>query len=78
MRLEPHVSGSQPTRPGAGKLYRGSRKRIRRLKWQEHTPVDLWTLAALTLVMSLVLISWLSTHAAGDHHHSTETLIGSR
>jgi len=35
-------SGSQLGRPGAGKTYEGLAKRLRHIKWYEHTPVEFW------------------------------------
>jgi type II secretory pathway component PulM len=65
-------------RPGAGKVYRGSRKRLRRLKWREHTPAEFWILVVIVIVMLLVVIPWLINHPPAEHHHETDATLGSR
>jgi uncharacterized iron-regulated membrane protein len=56
-------------RAGAGSVYRGSRKRVRRLKWQEHTSVEFWIFVILMLIMLFVGIPWLIRHPPETHHH---------
>jgi hypothetical protein len=53
------MSGAGPDlgMPGRAKVYRGSRKRLRRIKWYEHTPVEVWILVVLLLVVLCVVIS---------------------
>ncbi len=53
-----HLSHSGLGRPGAGKTYRGSRKRLRRITWSEHTPVEFWIYVVLLLVVLLIVIPW--------------------
>ena len=65
-----------PGRPGAGKTYRGSRKRLRRIKWQEHTPVEFWIYLVLMLVALLIVIPWLIKHPPPEHHHGTDAIVG--
>jgi hypothetical protein len=61
--LYPHINGTRP-----GKVYRGSRKRIQRIKWRENTSVEFWILVILLLFMLLVAIPWLIKHPI-EHHH---------
>jgi hypothetical protein len=42
------------------KRYRGSPRRVRRLDWREHTPRDIWILAALTVCAALLALAWLN------------------
>jgi hypothetical protein len=60
------TSGPHAARPGAGKVYRGSRKRLKRVKWRENTPIEFWVLVALLLVALFVIIPWMIRHT---HHH---------
>jgi H+/Cl- antiporter ClcA len=73
-----HLSHSGPHlgRPGAGKTYRGSRKRLRRIKWYEHTPVEFWIYLVLLLVVLLIVIPWLIKHPPPEHHHGTDAIVG--
>ena len=68
---QPRVSGAGPhfARAGAGRVYRGSAKRIRRIKWRDHTPREFVVLVILGVAMVLVLISWLIMHPDTGHHH---------
>jgi hypothetical protein len=67
-----HVVGEGPhaARPGAGKSYRGSRKRVQRIKWRENTPVELWIVVALILFTLFVGVPWLVKHPPADLHHN--------
>jgi hypothetical protein len=71
-----HVSGEGPHagRPGVGKVYRGSRKRVRRIKWWENTSVELWIFVVLMLFMLFVGIAWMIGHPPADHDHQRSEL----
>jgi hypothetical protein len=61
-------SGSGP-RAGAGKVDRGSRKRVRRIKLWENTSVEFWIFVVFMLVMLFVGVPWLIKHPPEVHHH---------
>lgn len=65
--LHHYGSGIGP-RAGAGKVYRGSRKRARRIKWLENTSVEFWIFVVVMLVMLFVGVPWLIQHPPTDHH----------
>jgi len=69
-------SGLHLLGPGAGKTYRGSRKRLRRIKWHEYTPVEFWIYLVLLLVALLIVIPWLIKHPPSGHHHGTDAIVG--
>jgi hypothetical protein len=52
-----------------GKIYRGSRRRLRRIKWHEHTPTEFWIFVGPVIVMLIVLILWLTKHPPAEAHH---------
>jgi hypothetical protein len=58
----------------AGRTYRGSSKRVRRIRWQDHTPPSLVAFMAAGLAMIVLLISWLVTHPQAVHHHTAEII----
>ena len=60
------VSNPRTARTGAGKVYRGSNKRVRRIKWRANTPVGLRILTALLIVALAAMMSWLIRHP--PHH----------
>ena len=53
---------------GAGKVYRGSRKRVRRIKWWENSPLEFWIFVVLILFMLFVGVPWLIKHPPTDYH----------
>jgi hypothetical protein len=59
-------NGSHGPRFGAGKLYRGSPKRLRQIRWRDHTPLDVWILLAFIALFFLFGIPWLIQHP--PHH----------
>ena len=75
-----HLSHSGPHlgRPGAGKTYRGSRKRLRRIKWYEHTPVEFRIYLLRLLVVLLIVIAWLIKYPPLEHHHGTDAVVGAQ
>ena len=52
---------------GAGRAYRGSRKRLKRIKFFENTSVEFWLFVVLMLFMLLVVVPWLIKHPPRDH-----------
>ena len=77
---QPGVSGAGPhfARTGAVRVHRGSAKRIRRIKWRDHTPREFVVLVIRGVAMILVLISWLIAHPDRGHHHPAAVNINSR
>lgn len=69
MPAVPHYGSGSGPRAGASKVYRGSRKRVRRIKWWENTSVEFWVFVVLILVMLFVGVPWLIKHPPDDHHH---------
>jgi hypothetical protein len=58
----------RPFAPGSPRpTYRGSRKRLKRIRILEDTSVDFWLLVILMLFMLLVVLPWLITHPLWDH-----------
>ncbi len=51
---EEHRGSRQP-----GRVYRGSRKRLARLRWHENTPLRVWILVAVVLLMFVGAFLWL-------------------
>ena len=68
----PHSSGSR-----AGRTYRGSTKRLRRLKWQDHTPPSFVAFMAAGLAIMVLLISWLMMHPEAGHHQPGQAIVRS-
>jgi len=66
------VSNVGPRSSGRpGREYRGSRKRVRRIKVRDnwHWPVELWFVVAVVLFTLFVVVPWLVRHPLPDHPH---------
>jgi hypothetical protein len=66
----PHFSGTR-----AGRTYRGSSKRVRRIKWQDHTPPSFVVFMMARLAIVVLLISWLVMHLEAGNHHAGQVII---
>jgi hypothetical protein len=66
------------SRSGAGRTYRGSFKRVRRIKWQEHTPQGFVMFVIVEFVIMVALISLFLTHPARGHHHQEQLTVDRR
>jgi hypothetical protein len=64
-----HFGSGIGRRVGAGKVHRGSRKRVQRIKWRENTSVEVWIFIVLILLTLILGIPWLIKHPPDDHHH---------
>jgi hypothetical protein len=62
------VSGPQSIRPGAHKVYRGSRSRIRRIKLRENTPPGVLLLGIVLLIVVVATVVWMLQHPDMHHH----------
>ena len=59
MRLASHSSsgnGLPVSESSPGRPYRGSRKRLQRLRWQTQTPLSVWILIGCLLLILLVVV----------------------
>jgi hypothetical protein len=60
-------SGTHTTRPWAGRISRGSRRRLRRIRLRDNTPPGLIILA-LVLLAAFILSVWLDLQHHAMHH----------
>jgi hypothetical protein len=72
-RHNPFALGGTGGRPI---VHRGSRKRLRRIKFAGNTSVDFWLLVALMLFMLFVVVPWLMKHPPVDHDTGDASLRG--
>jgi hypothetical protein len=42
-------------RKGYGRVYRGSAKRLKRIRWRQQTPAEVWVVGAVVFVMWVIL-----------------------
>jgi hypothetical protein len=61
--------GPQASGPRPGKVYRGSRKRVRRIRFRDNWAVELWLLVAVILFVLFVVVPWLVQHPPVDHQY---------
>jgi hypothetical protein len=71
-------NGRHLNRAGVGRVYRGSSKRIRRIRWQEHTPREFLVLIVIETLLLVALISWLTTHPETGLHNGGQVTVDSR
>jgi hypothetical protein len=69
----PHPSHGRPE-----KTYRGSKRRLKRIRWRDNTPLEFWIFVVLMLLMLFVGIPWLLTHPADHHPFRADTVIRRR
>jgi hypothetical protein len=67
MRHGPHTY-----RPHSELVFRGSRKRVGRIKWRGNSSPELWLFLILILVLLVVVIPWMMSHSAEWHHHDAQ------
>jgi hypothetical protein len=51
----------------AGKVYRGSRRRLRQIRLRGNASVGLWLLIAWVLFLLLVVVPWMIRQGHGPH-----------
>lgn len=69
MRYRASTSGPQAAGARPGRVYRGSRKRVRRIRFRDNWAVELWILVAVILFTLCVVVPWLVRHPPSDHQH---------
>src|SRR4051812_27358752 len=62
-------------RAGGGRIYRGSAKRIGRIKWREHTPRGFAAFVFALVAIMVGVITWLTTHSEDGHHHDGQVTV---
>jgi hypothetical protein len=60
-------AGRYLSRSAQSQAHRGSRKRLRRLKWYKHTPIEVWIAFIMMALVVFGLVPWM-------WHHSTHIL----
>jgi hypothetical protein len=68
IRQRVSTGGPQQNRPGTSKVFRGSKKRLQRIKWYEHTSIEFWVFVVLVLLMLFAGIPWMIHHPPDEHH----------
>jgi hypothetical protein len=65
-------------RAGTGRIYRGSAKRIRRIKCRKHTPRGFAAFVFAMVAIMVGMITWLTTHSEDGHHDDGLVTVDSR
>jgi len=68
MESRSSATGPQAPGPRPGKVYRGSRKRLRRIRLRDNWSVELWIFLAVMLFTLFVVVPWIVRHPPSDHH----------
>lgn len=74
-RLSRSVGGDGPHRVHGGrdKRYRGSKKRVQRLRWYEDATIEFWFFVVVVLLMIVFGIPWLIRHPPDVHERMTHS-----
>jgi hypothetical protein len=56
------ATGPDDRSPDEAKVYRGSRKRLRRIKMKGKWSIEMWVLVIAALIILFVVVPWLVTH----------------
>jgi hypothetical protein len=64
------TSGPHTARPGALRLYRGSRRRLARIAFRKNQSVEFWMLVVVGGLLLFGVVPWLVTHSLHDHRHT--------
>jgi hypothetical protein len=62
------ATGPPSARHASRTLDRGSRKRLRRIKLRENTPISLIITALIVLAVMIITLAWLIQHPPAHHH----------
>jgi hypothetical protein len=62
------TTGPQTIRRGAGRVYRGTRKRLQRIRLRENTPAGLLIFVAALVLFMIVTLALLIQHPPLHHH----------
>jgi hypothetical protein len=60
--------GPHDCRPGAERVYRGSRKRLRRITMRGNWSREMWLAVIFLLILLFVVVPWLVTHPIIHRH----------
>jgi uncharacterized iron-regulated membrane protein len=55
------------------RTYRGSRKRLRRLKWYKHSSIEFWLFLVIVLFLLFVGVPWMINHPEAGHHRPSSS-----
>ncbi len=65
--------GPHTTKPGSARTFRGSKKRLARIRMRDNFSIEFWCFVALMAFLLLVGIPWMLKHPDGFHHHHGRT-----
>jgi hypothetical protein len=62
-----YSDGPHTSKPGAARVYRGSRRRIKRITMRDNMSVEFWIFLVLILFLLVGILPWMIRHPH-DHH----------
>jgi hypothetical protein len=66
-------NGPHTTKPGADRVFRGSKKRLARIRIRDNMSLGMWCFVALMAMLLLVVVPWLVNHPGALHTHGRRT-----
>ena len=58
---------SHLSRPHGAKMYRGSKKRVARIKWRGNSSPEFWAFLLLIVVLLTIVVPWMMKHSEDSH-----------
>jgi hypothetical protein len=62
-------------RGSSRRVYRGSRKRLQRLKWYRQSSIEFWLFVAFMAFLLFFGVPWMITHPSADHRAVSNPLV---
>jgi len=56
------ADGPHTHRRQSGKIYRGSRKRVERIRWRGNNSPEMWIFVILLVFLLTVVVPWMMNH----------------
>jgi hypothetical protein len=67
------VDGPHSRKPGSARIYRGSKKRVARIRMRDNMSVGMWCFVVFMVLLILVGVPWMVTHHADFHRPPPNT-----
>jgi hypothetical protein len=69
--------GPHSAKPGSARRFRGSKKRLARIRVRDNFSIGFWCFVALMAFLLFVGIPWMIKHPESFHYHHARTIDSS-
>jgi hypothetical protein len=67
------ATGPHTTKRGSARVFRGSKKRLARIRMRDNMSLGMWCFVALMALLLFVAVPWLIKHPHALHTHGRST-----